>query len=72
MTKRSACLFYTVSEVAAKRPFSAMSQLRLEQAGRFPKRIVITQRKLVWRKAEIDQWERDPENWRAPAAEVAA
>lgn len=49
MAERSACQFYTSAEVYAKTPFSEVSQWRLEQAGRFPKRIPITQRKIVWR-----------------------
>ncbi|MBB4258071.1 AlpA family transcriptional regulator [Bradyrhizobium sp. CIR3A] len=71
MAEPIACKFYTSAEVSAKAPFSDLSQWRLEQVGRFPKRIKITQRKIVWRKDEVDAWEADPEGYRAPSLEAA-
>jgi len=36
---------------------------RLEQRGRFPRRIYISPRRIAWRRADIEAWAADPEGW---------
>jgi prophage regulatory protein len=42
---------------------SDVTRWRLEKSGRFPKRIRIANRKIAWRKTDIEAWAADPEGW---------
>ncbi|MCP1841290.1 putative DNA-binding transcriptional regulator AlpA [Bradyrhizobium sp. USDA 4524] len=54
--------------VAEKRTLlSDPTRWRLEREGRFPKRINIARRKAVYRLADVEAWEADPEGWRPTA-----
>ncbi len=44
---------------------SDVTRWRHEKLGQFPRRIKITNRKIVYRKSDIDDWASDPEGWRA-------
>jgi len=43
-------------EVREKVVYSIQHFTRLEQAGRFPKRIVLGQNRVAWLESEIDDW----------------
>jgi predicted DNA-binding transcriptional regulator AlpA len=43
---------------------SDVTRWRHEKLGQFPRRIKITNKKIVYRKSDIDDWARDPEGWR--------
>jgi predicted DNA-binding transcriptional regulator AlpA len=36
---------------------------RLEQRGRFPRRVHIAPRRVGWRKSDVEAWAKDPENY---------
>jgi predicted DNA-binding transcriptional regulator AlpA len=40
-----------------------LTRVRLEKRGLFPKRVRIGARKMVWRRADVEQWAADPEGW---------
>lgn len=42
--------------LCAKVPYSDLWILKLESIGRFPKRIVLSPRRVAWDEAEIDAW----------------
>jgi predicted DNA-binding transcriptional regulator AlpA len=66
--------FLRPNEVEKISLLSAVTRWRHEKTGNFPRRIKITDRKIVYRKSEIDDWARDPEGWRernGSRAEVA-
>ncbi|MFK4522168.1 putative DNA-binding transcriptional regulator AlpA [Bradyrhizobium japonicum] len=66
------CQFYPIAVVREIVPFSIVTMWRMEKQGRFPKRIKVANRKVVWRKSEVEAWQANPEEWRAPPAEAAA
>lgn len=48
--------FYTTADVAAKTRASLSTIYRMMKRGDFPQNIKIGLRKVVWNKAEIDNW----------------
>lgn len=48
--------FYNSAEVVAKTRASASTIYRMMKRGDFPQNIKIGLRKVVWNKAEIDNW----------------
>jgi hypothetical protein len=46
-----------------------MTRMRQEKLGRFPKRIKLANRKVAYRRTDIEEWSRDPEGWRDRAAQ---
>jgi predicted DNA-binding transcriptional regulator AlpA len=48
-----------------------LTRTRQEQLGRFPKRIKLGNRKIAYRRSDIDEWARDPDAWRARNAVTA-
>ena len=57
--------FLRPNEVEKISLLSDVTRWRHEKTGNFPRRIKITDRKIVYRKSDIDDWTRDPEGWRA-------
>lgn len=57
--------FLLPSEVDEISLLCDVTRWRHEALGQFPKRIRITNRKIVYRKSDIDDWAADPEGWRA-------
>lgn len=43
---------------------SDITRWRQEKVGRFPKRIKLDGKKVVWRRVDIEEWAADPEGWR--------
>lgn len=43
-------------EVCAKTSLSKSTILKLEKEGKFPKRIALSARKVVWRTSHIEEW----------------
>jgi predicted DNA-binding transcriptional regulator AlpA len=41
-----------------------LTRWRREKLGRFPKRIKLANRKVAYRRTDIDEWAEDPEGWR--------
>ncbi len=64
--------FYAHPEVRKISLLSDVTRWRQEKLGRFPRRIKITNRKVAYRKSDIDDWARDPEDWRARNVSRAA
>jgi prophage regulatory protein len=46
-------------ELKAKTSISVQHLDRLEKAGRFPKRIRLTQNRVGWLESEVDEWIKD-------------
>jgi predicted DNA-binding transcriptional regulator AlpA len=44
---------------------SNVTRWRQERLGRFPKRIKLSNRKIAYRRSDIEDWSKDPEGWRA-------
>jgi predicted DNA-binding transcriptional regulator AlpA len=42
---------------------------RHEKRGIFPRRVKLSARRVVWRREECDEWQRDPEAWAAAHAQ---
>jgi predicted DNA-binding transcriptional regulator AlpA len=57
--------FLLPEEVDARTLTSDPTRWRREKAGKFPKRIKLSARKIAYRRTEILAWEADPEGWRA-------
>jgi predicted DNA-binding transcriptional regulator AlpA len=57
--------FLRPNEVEKISLLSDVTRWRHEKTGNFPRRIRITDRKIVYRKSDIDDWASDPEGWRA-------
>jgi predicted DNA-binding transcriptional regulator AlpA len=57
------------SEFLSPKAVDAISQLsestraRREKAGRFPRRVKLSARKIGYRKTQIKAWQADPEGW---------
>ena len=68
MTNSPFLLPYEVDEITR---MCDLTRSRLEKAGRFPKRVRIGNRKIAWRRAEIESWVADPEGWRPSTAASA-
>lgn len=43
-------------EVCAKTTLSKTTILKLEKAGKFPPRIALSARRVVWRASQIEEW----------------
>lgn len=43
-------------EVCAKTTLSKTTILKLEKAGKFPQRIALSARRVVWRASQIEEW----------------
>jgi predicted DNA-binding transcriptional regulator AlpA len=56
--------FLVLPEVKKIDRISDPTRVRMEERGLYPKRFRIGVRKVAWRKAEIEEWARDPEAWR--------
>jgi prophage regulatory protein len=63
--------FLLPAEVDAITRISDLTRWRLEKRGRFPLRIKIANRKIAWRKSDIEAWAADPEGWAIRQAEGA-
>jgi prophage regulatory protein len=55
--------FLLPDEVYAITRMCDLTLSRMEKRGRFPKRVRIGNRKIAWRRADIDLWVADPEGW---------
>jgi predicted DNA-binding transcriptional regulator AlpA len=55
--------FLLPSEVDELTRLSDLTRRRLEEAGKFPRRIKIANRKIAWRRADILLWLDDPPGW---------
>jgi prophage regulatory protein len=55
--------FLLPAEVDEITRISDLTRWRLEKRGRFPRRIKIANRKIAWRKSDIEAWARDPGGW---------
>jgi predicted DNA-binding transcriptional regulator AlpA len=55
--------FLLPKAVEARTEISDTTRWRREKAGLFPKRIKISARKVAYRRSEIEDWEKDPEDW---------
>jgi predicted DNA-binding transcriptional regulator AlpA len=55
--------FFLPEELNARHRTSDSTRWRQEKAGRFPRRIKLAARKIAYRRAEVLEWERDPEGW---------
>lgn len=53
-------------------PFSDVQRWRQEKRGRFPKRVKIGLRRVAWHRAEVLEWQADPQAWAAAHATEAA
>jgi predicted DNA-binding transcriptional regulator AlpA len=72
MTHRFDDRYYGRADVERLSPFSEPTRYRLEQAGRFPRRVHVSTRMVFWLRAEIDRWVLDPEGWRPTEADARA
>lgn len=43
-------------ELAKKQPYSRVHWTRLEEAGKVPKRIELSQNRVGWLESEVDEW----------------
>ena len=59
----SSAIFLLPREVEEITRLSDLTRSRLEKRGKFPPRIKIGNRKIAWRKVDIEEWSRDPEAW---------
>jgi predicted DNA-binding transcriptional regulator AlpA len=50
---------------------SDITRSRHEKRGSFPAGIKITNKKIVYRKSDIEDWAQDPEGWRVRNAQAA-
>ena len=48
--------FIDAKQLEAKVTYSRRQILNLEKAGRFPKRIALSSRRVVWDEAEVEAW----------------
>jgi predicted DNA-binding transcriptional regulator AlpA len=55
--------FMLSPEVDAVTRMTNLTRSRLERRGKFPRRIRIGNRKIAWRKSDIEAWAADPEGW---------
>ena len=55
--------FLIHSEVQAISRLRDPTRRRMEKRGLFPARIHIAPRRIAWRRADIQAWVADPENW---------
>ncbi len=55
--------FLLPEEVQARTHTSEATRYRREKEGLFPKRVKLSARKVAYRRADILDWERDPEGW---------
>src|SRR6266550_2099325 len=55
--------FFLPREVDEISRLSDVTRWRREKAGRFPRRVKLSARKVAYRKSEIEDWRRDPEGW---------
>jgi prophage regulatory protein len=62
--------FIACDEVGEQTMLSNPTRWRLEQRGRFPRRIRLSSRKSVYRRSEIVAWIHDPEGWRPAGADL--
>ena len=49
-----------------------LTRRRQEKLGRFPERIKLANRKIAYRRRDIEEWSRDPESWRIRNASLGA
>jgi predicted DNA-binding transcriptional regulator AlpA len=56
------------AEVDAITHIGVMTRARLEARGLFPRRVKIGQKKIAWRRSDIEAWCSDPEGWAKPNA----
>jgi predicted DNA-binding transcriptional regulator AlpA len=59
----SGSVFLLPLEVDKISQLSRVTRWRREKAGLFPRRLKISARKIAYRRAEIEDWQRDPEGW---------
>jgi predicted DNA-binding transcriptional regulator AlpA len=57
------CDFLLPKAVDAISLLSPVTRWRREKAGLFPRRVKLSARKIAYRKADIEDWRRDPEGW---------
>ena len=55
--------FYDVTELNALLGVHRITLDRWERRGLFPRRCRVGQRTIFWRKADVDDWARSPEDW---------
>ena len=52
-------------EISEITPFSKTTRWREEKRGRFPRRFLISARKIGYHRTEVEEWLRDPAAWLA-------
>ena len=65
MEQPTSCPFVLPDEADKISLVSDLTRRRQEKLGRFPERIKLANRKIAYRRSEIEEWSRDPEGWRA-------
>lgn len=59
--------FVSIEQVLELVPVSRVTLWRMENEGRFPARVEWAQRRVVFRRAEVDRWLADPAAFRGKA-----
>jgi predicted DNA-binding transcriptional regulator AlpA len=58
-------LWLTLDEIKQIHPIADAPRRRAEQAGLFPKRVMLSAHIPAWPRAEVEDWLRDPHSWQA-------